>query len=1495
MPLDISLAQFNKIASGDYNAGQIDIKTNENGDTELVKVNHHVWKKSENKAQITTKHILEVKEAFIGALRKGGVHQEDLRTIRERLGIPEELTMNTSQEALETINKRRFTPLSRAEVRDILNQYANGGSGLTDESQAAVSYKERMAAIRTTNADKATVKRRNAANAGDPLNRVADRDFKITDAISLLSTTRSLSEFNAARDRRSTGPDAANERMLKKSDLVDSFSGLVNQALKLLHANVHESPEFRLCGETVKLVKDENGQLSAILGKEPATTKVKLGSDAQTFLLRLMVRATLDMETLEGSAIKNIMDKIYDKDLEGVLTAADRTSFTRHFAALVIAKRSGNVLSVDNIMKGNYNTGLLLEIANHSLEENGERPVTEQDLKKLHDKLVKDNAGLDEDMKKMLSRVANIPLQKPDHEDSEFLVQSPMVADIDDIVAAMPHEPQEVKPRDIGLDAVKDFVADLVFSDDTMVADVIVNKPGESMRNFLSTDERIIAFAEIIRTIGVLPPSPGLLAKIASSEITGALTEGFNKLIGVLDEAFKKTHDGASIREAAKQPDFVGKFSLFLKNAEKLPGSELAKFDSIIQSMANKGCESIQAHINKVFQINVANVNENGALINDPYKDKSAADIKKELDSKSLNQILDTAANADVPGQVGFFKQIISDYFVKLAMPDKRSCFAAAMRYAQNFDFGDKEGEELDSAKKAAVNKFTGAILKGTSPLLQKMMQGLPKDVVGKFADALEDMKANLAPIPRKVVQAHLMRIIDESNGKIKSIELEKSLGAASVGEAFLCRFKVRKSHKKIMKDNSAENIKNGGPKKIPELDEKGQPKFIDTWQDEELVVKIMRHDAEARVEREAKLFTAAAKKIPGMDKTWEGQLKQYMTEFDFTTEAQNINVGQKLYDMSNDKLNQNNPMRVIAPDLESMKISKLVPPKKDVLIADLVYGRTLDAFFKKETNEIRNAVSSVFERDPATKRIRWIDEPVIDPKTNEPVLDPVTKKVKTVKVPVVKADIPATAIANVKTWITSNYGSIQQAQDMIIQASKVWFHEALLGKGRFHGDAHSGNLMVSNGRITFIDFGNLYRLNKRDKYDKDGQLVMDPQTNQPVKIDERVELLRVMLGATVRDKKCFLQGFENLLSPAGKQALEAKRDKAEAILDSVLAKGQFSYDIAYRLQAAVIELQKLGLELPPQINCFIQSMVRLQNTVSEMNTILNQAKALLDATQRLTLPAKQRDDLDIIGKAFDIGCSAEGQKIIQKPNNIFIYQNAEKITAFQKYIVSDELGGVNVMHSGIYKENGAYYEKVAQRLKEAANPSAEADKLVATLCSHADPEHNENDRILLELVTKARDQFKQAIADADTPAKKTAAIKAFCDAYCRFVTQFISKMQSGERDIVTTKLDPPATFASAIMGVLFDNSDAVNTMMDANFTEEEKTAIRKDVTNIATSELNVNSGKLYASGFFGNLLNMDSIFGKEIKGADEIVMDAIIEDAKKMGGDKSYQVDIGV
>ena len=49
MPPEISLAQFNRIASGSYNAGLVDFET-QNGELtgNLTKVNNHRWKTSKN-------------------------------------------------------------------------------------------------------------------------------------------------------------------------------------------------------------------------------------------------------------------------------------------------------------------------------------------------------------------------------------------------------------------------------------------------------------------------------------------------------------------------------------------------------------------------------------------------------------------------------------------------------------------------------------------------------------------------------------------------------------------------------------------------------------------------------------------------------------------------------------------------------------------------------------------------------------------------------------------------------------------------------------------------------------------------------------------------------------------------------------------------------------------------------------------------------------------------------------------------------------------------------------------------------------------------------------------------------------------------------------------------------------------------------------------------------------------------------------------------------
>ncbi len=1458
---NITLTQFNRIASGDYNAGLVDFKTDATGnvENELTKVNNHVHKTSKNTVELSPERILEVKEAFLNALRKGGVNPAKLAEIRERLGIPSDLAASLNVDERHEMMKRRFTPLTRQAVRDILDTYAAQGRGFTHESQRAVSLDDAEAASATSRMKASDARKRDEVNAvslGAAKGRYA---HEIGDALALLSTNRPLAKICQAVGNRYKGENAVNEKEAARTAMKNQLTKLFQQALQLIDGNVSETGSFTFFGMKAKISKGGNGNLTVMLEDGSMKQKVSLGKTALGFVNDLIARAVLDVDTLGADNLKLMLDKVFSRDVEGFLTGEDRTSLTRSFAAMILMKKTGSPdqrqKEYGDLMNGAYNTGTLVDVANLALDG---KVATKDDIDRLHAELARNNAGLDDEMKKMLTRVAGLPLEKTvgDYGVSyEFSVGqrigNPIVADLgqvaDEAIPPAPPMPIHMYDRLLAPEAVKNFIADLVFSDETMVSDVVVNLPGETMRNILSDDKKLAAFAQLVRT-------PEIVDRAVAPALAGAVKAAFAKMAEVLDGAWRAAHDGETLAQAMAKNDFATNLAAFVRDRNRLPGRELAKFDPIIQNMANKGCGSLQTFINQVFQIDAnAVANAQGGFTTEPYKDISPEQVKAQLDAKSLNQILDDAATDSAsPGQVALFKQVLGDYFVNMSKAaDKRAAFAAALRYSQTFEFDGLKGDALQSAKMKATAKFTGAILKGTSPLLQKMMQGLPRTVLGEFAEALDDMKSRLAPIPRKIVQAHLQKIVDGSGGKIKSIALKQSLGAASVGEAFLCTF--------VYTDNGEEKK-------------------------EDMVVKIMRHDAEEKVKREAEVFTAAAAKIgPGMLKTWQGQLAQYMTEFDFQNEARNVAEGVKLYDVEGDA---QHPYKAIAPSVRSMKVSPLVQPSKNVMVCTRAEGTTADTFFTQMRENIQTSLDPVLERDGGTGRLKW---------------DPQTKK------PIFKKNVGSSMLHSARMFCDYEYQRIAKTQQKLQQAASVWFSEALLGSGKFHGDAHAGNLMVTvqGDHVTFIDFGNLYELKTHYELDDQGNQVMETVQEEneegemvdvqrpKVLLDERVELLRLILGATMRDKKFFLQGFEKLLSAEGKAALEANRAKAEAILDSVLAKGAFSFDVCYRLQGALSELQKLGLEMPPQINCFVQSMTRFQNTIAEMNTILNQTRAVIDALKEG--PAVENlpppDPLDIMGDMLHSAKKPEGAKLVELENPAYDPAAPEgdpdripswTVPAF--VVKMNELGKLNFKNNALLNPNGEYQTKIKTSIRNAPDKVEEAKRICELFKRHLDTVILATQR---EDMDKIAASFEKSWNAATTEDARTAALNAFAMSYATSTRAQIATEANSYVSIYTGQYEAPPTFAKVVMGVLFNGAAAAQKMFDRNFSTMDKINLGLDAKSIATNELGVSSATLAKTMLPSFLYNGPS--------ADEIILSAISEDAQKMGGDKSYQIDIGV
>ena len=80
--------------------------------------------------------VLEIKESFVAAMERAQVPQERIDQIRDTLGIPKEMGATSDKERLGSLIEKRFKPLSRQQVRELLDQYADGGKGYTDARTA---------------------------------------------------------------------------------------------------------------------------------------------------------------------------------------------------------------------------------------------------------------------------------------------------------------------------------------------------------------------------------------------------------------------------------------------------------------------------------------------------------------------------------------------------------------------------------------------------------------------------------------------------------------------------------------------------------------------------------------------------------------------------------------------------------------------------------------------------------------------------------------------------------------------------------------------------------------------------------------------------------------------------------------------------------------------------------------------------------------------------------------------------------------------------------------------------------------------------------------------------------------------------------------------------------------------------------------------------------------------------------------------------------------
>ena len=268
--------------------------------------------------------------------------------------------------------------------------------------------------------------------------------------------------------------------------------------------------------------------------------------------------------------------------------------------------------------------------------------------------------------------------------------------------------------------------------------------------------------------------------------------------------------------------------------------------------------------------------------------------VNKSADQLGNMTLLEMKEAYSKDPDITLIKKTLRTYFKDIGPLQQRQMLSAQTRFCA------ENPKTTDGAR-------LGALLKGAGPVMQKMLQGIDMDKLGddEFKLALTDMKDSLAPISDKAIKAHLFDLMKNSEApKIESIEVNGSLGQASVGQALLC------------------TVKREG------------------LQAQECVVKILRPNANLAAQREHDLFITACGNDESMQATFEGRFKSIEEELDLTIEARNMEIADKTY-----AYNKDVPEIGTFTNTTSAKLFAGVKPTSSVMMQEKAEGTTVKKF----------------------------------------------------------------------------------------------------------------------------------------------------------------------------------------------------------------------------------------------------------------------------------------------------------------------------------------------------------------------------------------------------------------------------------------------------------------------------------------------------------------------------------------------------------------------
>ena len=683
---------------------------------------------------------------------------------------------------------------------------------------------------------------------------------------------------------------------------------------------------------------------------------------------------------------------------------------------------------------------------------------------------------------------------------------------------------------------VKNLLADFIFSTDTLIMDKYADNPEEYIRTVLQQNKKAVAVLmkggkdDIIASVFAKMSLEGVKG-VGDDDLHGTIAAAVRKIIDLIKS---KTGTDGTAEELEKKID-----SYLNDTKDKALTENLKSANKDMEQAINKSCDILQENVNQIVEL----------MFEKTEKGKNT----------TLQDIIKGASKGE-EGQGKFTRQVLTNYFRKMNVLDKRSMLAAVLRSSRKVEdsqYSNKELydeirsrrlsaypellkkeegfklDELTEAEKAQIEDYRekkrklkvganyfGGLIMGAGPLFQKMMQGLPEEELPEEVRmALADVKSNLTPIPERVVKSRFNAMIENSQGMITKIEVLKNLGAATVGQTFRCRMYG------------------------PTLPKEGK----------NMVIKLLRADVQNRMKRESKVMLECAKATdPGMYETYLGQLGIYTKELDFRVEAENIKAGM-IY---------NNRFT----DVESENINGIVSPTVNTLVLEEAPGSTLVDILV-DAQKVRRDV----RYDLSVKGKLHGKEHIYDYiKYQSSDLDKV--------------------IAG-KNKLLDKVSELIKKRDILSNMCNVWVEEALFKSGYYHADLHAGNMLINDSKVTMIDFGNAV------KFDD----------------NQQTAITQMMTAAAARKADLFFASFNLLLDMENEKFAEfyneEKQEQVKAAFREILDMGEDG-EAGERISAALIRAQELGVKLPPAIYNFSQGQLRLQKSINDINKMISEIKS---------------------------------------------------------------------------------------------------------------------------------------------------------------------------------------------------------------------------------------------------------------------------------------------